>query len=119
MTPVTQHIEPNVDYYEEFQRTIRDKKEYSEQRRIHKATDTSMYQVDTQFQNHMVRHAYTETKTHDRQDNNIERVPIKQEMDKQPNRYKGENDGEDDWKHAAKPKNDVPADDEDCKDDDD
>ena len=84
MTPVTQHIEPNMDHDEEFQRTSRDRKEDEEQRRRCHGTDTSMYQVDTLFQNHMVRHAYTQ----DHQDNNKERVPIKQEMDKQPNRGK-------------------------------
>ena len=73
-----------MDHDEEFQRTSRDRKEDEEQRRRCHGTDTSMYQVDTQFQNHMVRHAYTQ----DHQDNNKERVPIKQEMDKQPNRGK-------------------------------
>ena len=88
MTPATQHIEPNVDHDEEFQRTSRDRKEHEEQRRRFHRTDMSTYQVDTQFQNHMVRHAYTKMKTHDHQNNNKEKVPIKQEMDKQPNRGK-------------------------------
>ena len=76
VTPATQYIEPNMDCDKEFQRTNRDRKEHEEQRRRHHGTDTSMYQVDTQFQNHMVRHAYTEMKTQDCQDNNKERVPI-------------------------------------------
>ena len=50
--------------------------------------DTSIYQVDTQFQNHMVRHADKEMKIQDRQDNNKEQVSIKHEMDKQLNRGK-------------------------------
>ena len=88
MTPPTQQLEPNMDHDKEFQRTSRDRKEHEEQRRRHHRTDTSMYQVDRQFQNHMVRHAYIEMKTQDHQDNNKERVSIKQEMDKQPNRGK-------------------------------
>ena len=67
----------------------------------------------------MVRHAYTEMKTHDCQDNNKERVPIKQEMDKHPNRGKRKcDDDKYDQKPAAKPKNDVPANDKDSQDDD-
>ena len=85
VTPVTQDIEPNVNHDKEFQRTSRDRKEHEEQRRRCHRTDMSMYQVDTQFQIHMVRCAYTDMKTHDHQDNNKERVHIKQEIDKQPN----------------------------------
>ena len=67
----------------------------------------------------MVRHAYTEMKTQDCQDNNKESVPTKQEMDKQPNRGKRKrDDDEDDQKPTAKPKNEVPADEKDSQDDD-
>ena len=52
VTPATQHIEPNMDHDDEFQRTSRDRKEHEEQRRRHHGTDMSTYQVDTQFQNH-------------------------------------------------------------------
>ena len=83
VTPATQDIESNVNHDEEFQRTSRDRKEHEEQRKRCHGTDMSTYQVDTQFQNHMVRHAYKEKKTQDHQDNNKERVSIKQEMDKQ------------------------------------
>ena len=96
VTPVTQDIEPNMNCDEEFQRTIRDRKEHEEQRRRCHRTDMSMYQVDTQFQNHMVRHAYKEMKTQDHQDNNKERVSIKQEMDKRPNRGKRKHDDDED-----------------------
>ena len=75
-----------MDCDKEFQRTSRDRKEHEEQRRRHHGTDMSTYQVDTEFQSHMVRHACKEIKTQDCQDNNKERVPIKQEMDKQPSR---------------------------------
>ena len=96
VTPATQHIEPNMDHDDEFQRTSRDRKEHEEQRRRHHGTDMSTYQVDTQFQNHKVRHVYIEMKTHDHQDNNKERVPIKQEMDKQPKRGKRKHDDDKD-----------------------
>ena len=50
--------------------------------------DMSTYQVDTQFQNCVVRHIYNKMKIQDRQDNDKEKVSIKHEMDKQPNRGK-------------------------------
>ena len=116
--PVTQDIKPKMDHDKEFQRISRDRKEHEEQRRRCHRTDMSTYQVDTQFQNHMVRHAYKEVKTQDHQDNNKEKVSIKQEMDKQPNRGKRKcDDDKDDQKPRAKPKKDVPADDEDSQDD--
>ena len=68
MRHVTQHIEPNMDHDKEFQRTSRDSKEDEEQGRRCCGTDMSMYQVDTQFQNHMARCAHTEMKTQDHQD---------------------------------------------------
>ena len=53
----------------------------------------------------MARHAHTEMKTQDHQDNDKERVPINQEMDKQPNRGKRKHDDEeDDRKPTVKPK---------------
>ena len=116
---VTQHIEPNMDHDEEFQRTSRDSKEDEEQGRCH-GTNMSTYQVDTQFLNHMARHAHTEMKTQDCQDNDKERVPMNQEMDKQPNRGKRKcDDDKDDQKPTVKPKNNIPEDDEDNQDDDD
>ena len=93
---VTQDIESNVDHDKEFQRTSSDRKEHKEQRRGCHGTDTSMYQVDTQFQNHMVRCAYKEMKTQDCQDNNKEIVSIKQEMDKPPNRGERKCDDDED-----------------------
>ena len=120
MRRVTQHIEPNMDCDEEFQRTSRDSKKDEEQGRRCHGTDMSMYQVDTQFQNHMARHAHTEMKTQDHQDNNKERVPMNQEMDKQPNRGKRKHDDdEDDQKPTAKLKNNIPEDDKDNQDDND
>ena len=77
VTPATQDIEPNMDHDKEFQRTSGDRKEHEEQRRRCHGTVMSTYQVDTQFQNHMVRHANKEMKTPDRQDNNKEIVSIK------------------------------------------
>ena len=56
VTPVTQDIEPNVDHDKDSQRISRDRREHEEQRRRCCRMDTSMYQVDTQFPNHMVRH---------------------------------------------------------------
>ena len=48
-------------------------------------------------------------KTQDRQDNDKERVPINQEMDKQPNRGKRKcDDDEDDQKPTVNPKNGIP-----------
>ena len=76
-----------------------------------------MYQVDTQFQNHMVRHTDNEMKIQDCQDNNKENVSIKHEMDKQPNRGKRKcDDDEDDRKPTAKPKKNVTEDDYDSQD---
>ena len=63
VTPVTQDIDPNVDHDKELQRISRDRKDHEEQRRRCHRTDMSMYQVDAQFQNHMVRHTYKEIKT--------------------------------------------------------
>ena len=88
VTPATQDIEPNVDHDKDSQRICRDRREHEEQRRRCRGMDMSMYQVDTQFQNHMVRHTDKEIKIQDRQDNNKEKVSIKQEIDKQPNRGK-------------------------------
>ena len=58
--------------------------------------DTSTYQVDTQFQNCMVRCTEKEMKIQYRQDNNKEKVPIKHEMDKQPNKGKRKCDDDED-----------------------
>ena len=55
VTTVTQDIEPNVDCDEDFQRISRDRREHEEQRRRCHGTDMSTYQVDTQFQNCLVR----------------------------------------------------------------
>ena len=88
MTPVTQDIEPDVDCDEDSQRISRDRREQEEQRRRCCRMDTSTYQVDIQFQNHMVRHTDKEMKIQDHQDNHKEKVSIKYEMDKQPNRGK-------------------------------
>ena len=56
-------------------------------------------------------------KIQDCQDNHKEQVPIKQEMDRQPSRGARKcDDDEDDQKPAAKPKKDVPTDDEDSQD---
>ena len=68
MRCASQHIEPNMDCDKEFQRTSRDSKEDEEQGRRHHGTNMSMYQVDTQFQNHMARCAHSEMKTQDHQD---------------------------------------------------
>ena len=105
VTPATQDIQPNMDCDKDSQRISRDRREHEEQRRRCHGMDMSMYQVDTQFQNHMVRCTYKEMKIQDCQDNNKENVSIKQEMDKQPNRGKRKcDDDEDDRKPAAKPK---------------
>ena len=68
----TQHIEQNVDCDEEFQRTCRDSKKDEEEGKRHHGTNMSTYQVDTQFENYMARHAHTEMKTQDCQDNDKE-----------------------------------------------
>ena len=47
-----------------------------------------MYQVDTQFKNCMVRCTDNEMKIQESQDDDKEKVSIKYEMDKQPNRGK-------------------------------
>ena len=105
VTPVTQDIEPDMDCDEDSQRISRDRREQEEQRRRCQGMDTSTYQVDTQFQNCMVRHTHNEMKIQDCQDNNKEKVSIKHEMDKQPNRGKRKcDDDKDDRKPAAKPK---------------
>ena len=68
----------------------------------------SMSQVDTQFENHMVRCTDNEMKLQESQDDDNEKVSIKYEMDKQPNRGKRKHDDdEDDQKPAAKPKKNV------------
>ena len=48
----------------------------------------SMYQIDTQFKNHMVRHSHNKMKLRESRDDDKEKVSIKYEMDKQPNRVK-------------------------------
>ena len=82
VTPATQDIEPDMDHDEDSQRISRDRRE--QRRRCH-GMDMSTYQVDTQFQNHMVRPTDNKMKIQDHQDNNKEKVSIKYEMDKQPN----------------------------------
>ena len=71
----------------------------------------STYQVDTQFQNHMMRCTDNEMKIQDHQDNDKEKTSIKYEMDKQPNRGRRKCDDEDDQKPTAKPKKNVTKDD--------
>ena len=60
----------------------------------------------------MARCAHTEMKIQDCQDDDRESVPINQEMDNQPSRGKRKHDVEDDPKPTAKPKKDIPEDDE-------
>ena len=109
VTPATQDIEPNVDHGKDSQRISRDRREHEEQRRRCHGMDALTYQVDTQFQNCMVRCTDKEMKIQDHQDNNKEKVSIKQEMDKQPNRGMRKcDDDEDDRKPAAKPKERCP-----------
>ena len=79
VTPATQDIEPDVDHDEDSQRISRDRREQEEQRRRCHGMDTSTCQVDTQFQNCMVRHTDKEMKIQDCQDNNKEKVSIKYE----------------------------------------
>ena len=68
----------------------------------------------------MVRCTDKEMKIQDHQDSNKEKVSIKQEMDKQPNRGKRKHDDdEDDQKPTAEPKKDVSTDDEDSQDNED
>ena len=88
VTPATQDIEPDMDHDKDSQRISRDRREQEEQRRRCHGMDMSTYQVDTQFQNHMVRCTDNKMKMQDCQDNNKEKVSIKHEMDKQPNRDK-------------------------------
>ena len=58
----------------------------------------------------MVRCTDKEMKIQDHQDNNKEKVSIKQEMDKQPNRGMRKcDDDEDDRKRAVKPKERCPC----------
>ena len=112
VTPVTQDIEPDVDCDEDSQRISRDRREQEEQRRRCHRMDMSIYQVDTQFQNCMVRHTDNKMNIKEHQDNDKEKVSIKYEMDKQPNRGKRKcNDGKDDQKPATKPKKNVNEDD--------
>ena len=73
VTPATQDIEPDMDHDEDSQRISRNRREQEEQRRKCHRMDTPTYQVDTQFQNHMVRHTDKEMKIQDRQDNNKEK----------------------------------------------
>ena len=109
-----------MDHDKEFQGTSRDSKEDEEQGRRHHGTNMSIYQVDPKFQTHMTRHAHTEMKMQDHQDDDKESVPINQEMDHQPSRGKRKcDDEEDDQKPAAKPKKDIPEDDEENQDNDD
>ena len=96
VTPVTQDIEPDVDHDKDSQRISRDRREQEEQRRRCQEMDTSTYQVDTQFQNRIVRCTDNEIKIQDHQDNNKEKVSIKHEMDKQPNRGKRKRDDDED-----------------------
>ena len=56
----------------------------------------SMYQVETQFKSHMVRCTDNEMKLQESQDNDKERLSIKYEMDKQPNRGKRKRDDDKD-----------------------
>ena len=66
----------------------------------------------TQFQNHMVRHTDNKMKIQECQDNDKEKVSIKYEMEKQPNRGKRKRDDDrDDRKPTAKPKKNVTKDD--------
>ena len=117
VTPATQDIEPDVDRDEDRQRISRDRREQEEQRRRCHGMDMSTYQVDTQFRNHMVRHTDKEMKIQYCQENNKEKVSIKYEMDKQPNRGKRkQDDDEDDQKPAAKPKKNITEDDYDSQD---
>ena len=96
VTPVTQDIESDVDHDKDSKRISRDRREQEEQRRRCHGMDTSMYQVDTQFQNHMVRHTEKEMKIQACHDNNKENVSTKYEMDKQSNRGKRKQDDDKD-----------------------
>ena len=61
----------------------------------------------------MARHAHTEMKMQDHQDDDKESVPINQEIDNQPSRGKRKHDDEeDDQKPTAKLKKDIPEDEE-------
>ena len=73
VTPATQHIEPNMDHDKDSQRISRDRREHEEQRTRCHGMDMSTYQVDTLFQNHMVRCTDKEMKRQDCQDNNNEK----------------------------------------------
>ena len=116
VTPVTQDIEPDVDRDEDSQRICRDRREQEEQIRRCLGMDMSMYQVDTEFQNCMVRCTDKEMKIQDHQDNNKEKVSIKHEMDKQPNGGKRkQDDDKDDQKPTVKPKKNITEDDEDSQ----
>ena len=56
----------------------------------------STYQVDTQFENHMVRCTDNKMKLQESQDDDKEKVSIKYEMNKQPNRDKRKCDDDED-----------------------
>ena len=72
----------------------------------------SMYQADTQFENGMVRCTDNKMKLQESQDHDKEKVSIKYEIDKQPNRGKRKRDDDkDDRKPTAKPKKNVTEDD--------
>ena len=102
-----------MDHHEYSQRISRDRREQGEQRRPCQGMDMSTYQVDTQFKNCMVRCTDNEMKLQESQDDDKEKVSIKYEMDKQPNRGKSkrDDDDEDDQKPAVKPKKNVTKDD--------
>ena len=92
MTPVNQDIEQAMDHDEDSQRISRDRREQEEQKRRCQVMDMSMYQVDTQFKNCMDRCTDNEMKIQESQDDDKEKVSIKYEMGKQPNRGKRKRD---------------------------
>ena len=92
VTPATQDIESDMDHDKDSQRISRNRREQEEQRKRCHGVDMSMYQVDTQFQNHMVRHTDNKMKIQECQDDDKEKVSIKYEMERQPNRGKRKRD---------------------------
>ena len=96
VTPATQDIEQDMDCHKDSQRISKDRREQEEQRRRYQGMDMSMYQVDTQFDNHMVRCTDNKMILQESQDDDNKKVSIKYEMDKQPNRGKRKRDNDED-----------------------
>ena len=117
MRHVAHHMEPNMDRDNETPSTNQEDSKDEEQGRRSHGTNMSMSQVDPKFQTHMASCAPPEMKAWDFKDDTKGSVLINQEMDDQPSRGKRKFDEEDDQKRTAKPKEDIPEDDQENQDD--